>query len=154
MAHRIKPVRKDKSEPLLKWASFALACLGAADAIYLLVLKFTQLEKLCIGNYGCITVNNSIYSEIYGIPVSLFGILAYVVIAGIILLEPHLKLAKENGPLVIFGISLAGVAFSAYLTWIEFYVIRAACPFCLASAIFITLLFLLAVIRLGKQFTT
>ena len=77
----------------------------------LLVLKYTQLEALCVGNHGCITVNNSIYSEIYGIPVSVFGIVAYLAIAGILLLEPRLKLAKENGPLAVFGISLAGVAF-------------------------------------------
>jgi uncharacterized membrane protein len=142
---------KDKSAPILTWASIVLAFLGAADAIYLLVLKYTQLEALCVGNHGCITVNNSIYSEIYGIPVSVFGIAAYLAIAGILLLEPHLKLAKENGPLAIFGISLAGVAFSAYLTWLEFYVIHAACPFCIASAIIITLIFILAIIRLVKQ---
>jgi uncharacterized membrane protein len=153
MAHRIKPLRKDKSASMLKWASVTLAGLGFADSVYLLVLKYTQLESLCVGNRGCITVNNSIYSEIYGIPVSLFGILAYLVIASILLLEPRLKLAKENGPLAVFGISLAGVAFSAYLTWLEFYVIHAACPFCIASAILITLLFLLAVIQLAKQFT-
>jgi uncharacterized membrane protein len=142
---------KDKSEPIFKWASIVLAFLGAADAIYLLVLKYTQLEALCVGNHGCITVNNSLYSEIYGIPVSVFGIAAYLAIAGILLLEPRLKLAKENGPLAIFGISLAGVAFSAYLTWLEFYIIHAVCPFCIASAIIITLIFILAIIRLVKQ---
>jgi uncharacterized membrane protein len=152
MAQRIRPARKDTSKPLLKWISLALACLGTADAVYLLVLKYTQLEALCVGNHGCITVNNSVYSEIYGIPVSLFGILAYLGIAAILLLEPHLKLARENGPLAIFAISLGGVAFSAYLTWLEFYVIHATCPFCLASATIITLLFIVAIIRLVRQF--
>lgn len=154
MAARMRTSSKDKSEPILKWASIVLAILGAADAIYLLVLKYTQLEALCVGNHGCITVNNSIYSEIYGIPVSVFGIAAYLAITGILLLEPRLELAKENGPLSIFGISLAGVAFSAYLTWLEFYVIHAVCPFCIASAIIITLIFILAIIRLVKQTAT
>ncbi len=151
MATRISTSPENKFKLTLKWASIALAVLGAADAIYLLVLKYTQLEALCVGNRGCITVNNSVYSEIYGIPVSAFGIAAYLSVAGILLLEPHLKLAKENGPLATFGISLAGVAFSAYLTWLEFYVIHAACPFCIASAIIITLIFILAIIRLVKQ---
>jgi uncharacterized membrane protein len=141
----------DTTGPILKWTSIVLAILGAADAIYLLVLKSTQLEALCVGNHGCITVNNSIYSEIYGIPVSVFGIAAYLAIAGILLLELHLKSARENGPLAIFGISLTGLAFSAYLTWLEFYVIHAVCPFCIASAIIITLIFILAIIRLVKQ---
>lgn len=151
MTHRTRLARKDKFEPILTWVSLVLASLGAADAVYLLILKYTHLEALCVGNRGCITVNNSVYSEIYGIPVSLFGIAAYLVIAGILLLEPRRKLARENGPLAVFGISLAGVAFSAYLTWLEFQVIHAACQFCAASAIIITLIFILAIIRLVKQ---
>jgi len=151
VAVRMRTSSKDKSKPILKWASIILAILGAVDAIYLLVLKYTQLEALCVGNRGCLTVNNSIYSEIYDIPVSTFGIAAYLAIAGILLLEARLRLARENGPLAIFGISLAGMAFSAYLTWLEFYVIHAVCPFCIASTIIITLIFILAIIRLVKQ---
>ena len=101
---------------------------------------------MCLGAGGCHDVNFSPYSEIGGIPVSVFGILAFLTIAGILLLEPRLEIAKENGPLVIFGISLAGVAFSAYLTWLEIYVIHAICPFCVASAVVITLIFILAII--------
>ena len=73
------------------------------------------------------------------------------VIAGILLLEPRIKIAKENGPLAVFGISLAGVAFTAYLTWLEIYIIHAICPFCVASAIIIALIFVLAIFRLITQ---
>jgi uncharacterized membrane protein len=106
---------------------------------------------MCLGAGGCHNVNFSPYSEIGGIPVSVFGMAAYLVIAGILLLEPRLMIAQENGSLVIFGISLAGVAFSAYLTWLEIYVIHAICPFCVASAVIISLIFILAIIRLIKQ---
>jgi uncharacterized membrane protein len=151
MAHRIRPTRKDKTSPVFHWATIILAILGVVDAIYLLVLKLTQNEHMCIGNHGCITVNNSAYSEIYGIPVSAYGILAYLVILVILLLEPKWKQAKELGPYAILGISLVGVLFSAYLTYIEAYVIHSFCPFCLASAIMITLIFILAIIRLINQ---
>ena len=151
MASRIKPVPQDKSDLAFKWASIILAFLGTADSIYLLVLKYTQLEVMCVGNHGCITVNNSRYSEIHGIAVSVFGILGYLAMAGILLLETRLKLAKEQGPLAVFGMSLGGVAFSAYLTYLEFYVIHAVCPFCITSATVITLIFILAIIRLVKQ---
>jgi uncharacterized membrane protein len=77
--------------------------------------------------------------------------IAYLMIAGILLMEPRLKIAQDNGSLVIFGISLAGVAFTAYLTWLEIYVIHAICPFCVASAIIISLILILAIIRLIKQ---
>ena len=151
MAARMNPPRSDKTGNTLRWVTLALAFLGAADAIYLLVLKYTQAEVMCIGNHGCITVNNSSYSTIYGIPVSLLGLLAYLAIAGILLLEPRWKPAAKHGPLAVFGLSLAGVGFSAYLTYIEYYVIFAVCPFCIASAILITIVFILAIIRLVRQ---
>jgi uncharacterized membrane protein len=88
---------------------------------------------------------------IYGIPVSLLGLLAYLAIAGILLLEPRWEPAEKQGPLAVFGLSLAGVGFSAYLTYIEYYVIFAVCPFCIASAILITVVFILAIIRLVRQ---
>jgi uncharacterized membrane protein len=151
MAHRINPPPIDKSGPLFYWATFALACLGVLDATYLLVYKLTNNNAMCIGSGGCHDVNFSSYSEIGGIPVSVFGIVAFLIIAGILLLEPRLKFAQENGSLAIFGISLTGVAFTAYLTWLEIYVIHAICPFCVASAVIISLIFILAIIRLIKQ---
>ena len=151
MVHPMTPIQKDKSGPTLYWAIFTLACLGFLDATYLLIYKLTNINAMCLGNGGCHNVNFSSYSEINGIPVSAFGMFAFFVIAGILLLEPRWKAAMENGSLAIFGISLAGVAFSAYLTWLELYVINAVCPFCVASAIIITLIFILALIRLIKQ---
>jgi uncharacterized membrane protein len=133
------------------WTSLVLASLGILDASYLLVYKLTNNNAMCLGNGGCHDVNFSPYSQIAGIPVSLFGLAAYLVMAVILLLEGRLKIVKDNGPLAIFGISLAGTVFSGYLTWIELYVIHKLCPFCVATAIIITLIFILAVIRLVKQ---
>jgi uncharacterized membrane protein len=151
MAHRIKPAHPNKPNPVLFWGTLVLALLGALDATYLLVYKLTNNNAMCLGNGGCHDVNFSPYSEIGGIPVSLFGLAAFLLIAFILILEPRSKIVKENGSLAIFGISLAGVAFTAYLTWLELYVIHAICPFCVASAVLIALIFILAIIRLLKQ---
>jgi uncharacterized membrane protein len=151
MAHSINPPPGKKSVPVLYWASFVLACLGVLDSIYLLIYKLTNNNAMCIGSGGCHDVNFSPYSEIGGIPVSVFGIAGFLFIAAILLLEPRLKFLQENGPLVIFGVGIFGVAFSAYLTWLELYVIHAICPFCVASAVIISLIFILAIIRLIKQ---
>ena len=149
MASRLKS-DKDKSDPILRWASIILAVLGIADATYLLIYKYSSNDKMCLGNGGCATVNYSPYSEIYGIPVSLLGILAYLAILAILVLEPRWKLAGEYGRLAVFGMGLVGVLFSAYLTYIEAFVIHAYCPFCVASAVLITIIFILAIIRLIK----
>jgi len=151
MANQIKNMHTNKTTPVLFWGTLVLAILGALDAIYLYIYKLTGNPHMCLGNGGCHNVNFSPYSEINGIPVSLFGLAAYLAIICILILEARLKLAKENGPLAIFGISLGGVAFTAYLTYLEIYVINAICPFCVASAIIITLIFVLAIIRLVKQ---
>ena len=151
MATRIDNTPTDKTAPFLYWGTIIISILGTADAIYLLIYKLTGNPYMCLGNGGCHNVNFSPYSEIKGIPISVFGICAYLAILGILLLERYLKIAQENGPLAIFGISLGGVAFTAYLTYLEIYVIHAICPFCVASAVTITLIFILAIIRLVKQ---
>jgi len=151
MAHPLKPTRTDKSARALYWASLVLAVLGAADAVYLLVLKYTQLEAMCVGSHGCITVNNSPYSMVYGIPVALLGLLGFLCIGVILGLESRWRLAAEYGPMLVFGGGLIGVLYSAYLTYLEYAVIHAFCPFCVASAIIVTLIFILAVIRLVRQ---
>jgi uncharacterized membrane protein len=151
MAHILKKPKKGKTDLALFWGSVILAILGTADAIYLLIYKFTGNSQMCLGSGGCHDVNFSPFSEIYGIPVSVFGIFANLAILCILFLERRLKIARKNGPLAIFGISLGGVFFTAYLTYLEIYIIRAICPFCVAAAILITLLFILAVIRLVKQ---
>ena len=150
----MKPSSRNTNKQLdgaLRLASILLAILGAADSLYLLILKYSSNDKMCLGNGDCSTVNQSSYSEIYGIPISLFGLLAYLVLLAILLLEPRVKIIRENSPLAVFGISLAGVGYSAYLTYIELYVIFAVCPFCVFSAVAMTLIFILAIIRLVKQ---
>ncbi len=151
MASRIKGIPPNKNDQALRWASILLAIIGAADALYLWIYKISSNDKMCLGSGDCATVNYSSYSEIYGIPVALLGLLAYLAIFAILTLEPRWKLAAESGPMAVFGMGLVGVLFSAYLTYIEFFVINALCPFCVISAIAITLLFILAIIRLVKH---
>jgi uncharacterized membrane protein len=153
MVPRVKKFQTVNIGRLLLWGSGLLSILGALDSLYLLIFKLTGNSQMCLGNGGCHNVNFSPFSEISGIPVSVFGICAYLAILCILFLERRLRVARENGPLVIFGISLGGLVFSIYLTYLEVYIIHAICPFCVASAIIITLIFILAIIRLGKQST-
>jgi uncharacterized membrane protein len=151
MANRIKPTPTDRTAPSLFWSTVVVSIIGAADSVYLLIYKLTGNPHMCLGNGGCHNVNFSPYAEINGIPISVFGICAYLAILCILVLEGRVKIAKENGPLAIFGIGLGGLAFTVYLTYLELYVIHAICPFCVVSAVAITLIFILAIIRLVKQ---
>ncbi len=134
----------------LRWASIILTILGMADAAYLYIYKLSSNDKMCLGSGDCATVNYSRYSEVYGIPVALLGLLAYLAIFSILILEKQFPPLKENGNLLVFGISLVGVLFSAYLTYIELFVIHAVCPFCVASAVVLALIFITSIIRLAR----
>ncbi len=130
-------------------SSVVISVIGLVDAIYLTWIKISHNEALCIQGVGnCFTVNTSIYSEWKGIPVALIGMIGYLFILAILLAEIRFSFVSSNGPLVVFGLSLVGVAFSAYLTFIEVSVIKAICPFCIVSAISMLVLFVVAIARL------
>ena len=137
-----------------KWLyriSITLAFLGLAISLYMTVYKVTDNKSMCIGNGGCSKVNSSPYSEVYGIPVAVIGFGGYGVIAALLYLENHNKFLKENGTMIIFGITLLGFLFTLYLIYIELALIHALCPFCVASQTTMIILFILSIIRLVHQ---
>ncbi len=136
----------------LRLISIILAIIGLIDSIYLAWVKYTDQYVLCgpIGN--CESVNTSQYSEIWGIPIALLGAGAYLVIIVLLLLEERSELMREYSPLLVFGLSLVGVLYSVYLTYIEVAVLRAICPYCVISAVVLVLLLVLSTIRLIQTF--
>lgn len=132
--------------------SIALAVLGMLVSIYMTIFKLTENKNMCLGNGGCSVVNSSSYSEVSGIiPVALIGVGGYLVILAVLLLENRIKFFKQNGTLVVFGLSLIGFLFTIYLIYVELALIHALCPFCVTSQITMTVLFILSVILLVRQ---
>ncbi|HMN60567.1 MAG TPA: vitamin K epoxide reductase family protein [Anaerolinea sp.] len=128
------------------------AAIGLVDSVYLTWIKLTHTTALCLPGIGdCETVNTSRYSEINGIPIALLGALVYLAILLIILLKDKASFLGEYGLYLLFGISLVGVLYSAYLTYIEIAVIHAICPFCVISAIVILLIFVSTIVRLSQD---
>lgn len=138
-------------EQRLKLGAAVLALLGFIDSIYLGWLKWTGATAACSNIGDCDTVNNSVYAEIYGIPIAFLGALAYLLLLVLLAVEDRGEFWRENSPLVFFGITFAGTLYSAYLTYLEIAVLRAICPFCVLSAVVMTSLFAYAVFRLVKQ---
>lgn len=132
--------------------ALSAAIVGAIDAIYLSWIKFSHNETLCAPGLGdCFTVNTSRYSEIYGIPIALFGLAAFLFIIAILLGESRCSFLQENGSLLLFGVSLIGVLYSTYLTYLEAYIILAWCPYCVLSATMITIIFITSIYRLKED---
>ena len=124
------------------------AIIGALDSLYLSWVKIINSQVFCGTSGQCETVNNSRYSEISGIPIAYLGLGAYLVILAFLYIETRSSFWKENSPLAIFGISLVGVIYSAYLTYIEIAVLHAICPYCVVSALVMLCLFIISIFRL------
>ncbi len=132
----------------LRRLSIALVAVGLLDSVYLTWIKLAHATAACAGIGDCEAVNSSIYSEIAGVPIALLGAGAYLVMLALLLLESRGGFWAENGPLGVFGLSLVGVLYSAYLTYIEVAVLYAICPFCVISAIVLVALLGVSVVRL------
>lgn len=136
----------------LYWASVIITVIGLAVSIYMTIFKLTGNETMCVGNGGCATVNASPYAEIQGIPVAAVGVGGYLALLAVLVLElKGGRFFKKNATLLTFGLALTGFLFTLYLIYLEIFVIKALCPFCVTSQIAMTVLFILAVIRLVKQ---
>ena len=132
-------------------SSFILAGIGFVDSLYLTYVKLSNSYAICGPIGDCESVNTSKYAEIAGIPIALLGAGAYLVIILLLLMENRGDYWAEYGPIMVFGISLAGVLYSAYLTYVEIYVLRAICPYCVVSAVVLVLLLALATARLVRD---
>lgn len=133
------------------WAYLLVSSIGLLDSIYLLWIKIANDKSYCIQGIGdCWAVNSSKYSMIFGIPVSLVGIVAYALILVVFLFENRYSLLQANGIYILFGLTTIGILYSAYLTYIELFVIYAICPFCVVSAAAMVVLFIMTIVRLVK----
>jgi uncharacterized membrane protein len=118
-------------------ALLALAGLGVAT--YLTTAHYAGQPIVCSGVGQCELVNSSKYAKLAGVPVALLGVVAYASMLGLIIVA--WARGAQIALLAAWGIALASCAFSAYLTYIELFVIDAICAWCVASAVIMTLLF-------------
>ena len=138
------------SDTFLRRLTLVLVVIGLVVALYLVYIKFNPASTLCVGVGDCEAVNNSVYSQVRGIPVAALGALAYAFLLGALLVESRWSFLTEWGPLIVFGVALAGTLYSAYLTYIEVAVIHKICPYCVTSAVVMALIFAASAVRLRK----
>ena len=127
------------------WLMRLLALAGLGVSAYLTWTHLAHRSVACGQSQDCDIVQQSVYSEIAGIPVAVIGLAAYAALFVLTLLRGRVpENLDDYVPLAIFGISLIGVLYSAYLTYLELFVIYAICRWCVSSAIIITAIFLLS----------
>jgi uncharacterized membrane protein len=131
--------------------SIALTVIGLAVSIYMWIYKLTDNSTMCLGSGDCSIVNASPYSKVGRFPVAAIGVAGYAAILVLLFLERRPGFFSENATMLIFGLSLTGFLFNLYLIYVEIYIIRAFCPFCITSQVAMNLIFILSIIRLVRQ---
>jgi uncharacterized membrane protein len=131
------------SEGTLQRVATFVAAFGIGVATYIAIEAARGDAPACIaGSSGCQTVAESSYSHLFGINVAVFGILGYA----LLLIASLLR--GDGARMAGFGISLVGVGYSVYLTYLELFKIEAICQWCVGSAVLMTILFGVDVVRM------
>ena len=120
-----------------------LSLLGLADALYLTIEHVTGQSVRCTILAGCSAVLSSPYAVVAGIPLAAVGAAAYFTVFSLIVLT-------------LFGYGIAGKLLlpvvgamflvSLWLIYLQAFVIREFCQYCLLSALITTTLLVLVVL--------
>ncbi len=134
------------SDAGLRVLAAALALAGLAISLYLTITWYDDTIPVCVGGGGgCEKVQTSDYADLSGVPVSMVGAIGYALIV------ISLALPRDTGRLAGALLGLVGLGFSAYLTYLELFVINAICQWCVASAVVMTALAAVLIIRLLRE---
>jgi len=132
--------------------AIALLCLtGLFISLYLWLYKIGVVGTMTCGTGGCETVQLSPQSRFYGVEVALIGVLGYALLLGVAVAGTTPAQAAARWPAWALTLLSGGaLLFTAYLKYLEFFVIGAVCQWCVASAVIILLVFLLSAADLRR----
>jgi len=134
------------------WIIPPLAVIGLAIAVYLSYVEVSETRAVCgpVGN--CNAVQNSPYAKLFGIlPIAVMGMGGYIAILAVWLFQQFGPAPlKRQARLVLWGMGIFSVLFSAYLTFLEPFVIGATCALCLASAVVVTIILWVSILPARK----
>lgn len=151
--------RRQEATWIHKWSRpliGAIATIGALGTGYLTAARLLNTSAAC--GSGCGKVLSSAWATVFGLPLTLFGCLAYlsmlVLAVAPLLVNPEeskdlrLKLEGWTWPLLFVG-ATGMMIFSGFLMYVLATDLKAVCPYCIASALFTVAMFVLTL--LGRR---
>lgn len=126
-----------------------LALVGVLISLYMSAYTFGLLGEIVCGAGGCETVQHSPWARFMGVPVPLIGLAGYGALFGTALAGVHATRSRLVAFVLLAGATI-GLLFSAYLTYLEAFVIHAWCRWCIASAALAVLIFLFSLPELRR----
>jgi len=134
-----------------KWFIFffiIISFLGFLDATYLTAQHYLGTIPPCVITTGCETVLTSKYSVIFGIPTALFGAMYYLLLFLLAVLAIDIK-----PEIIRFAAFLTPIGFlaSSWFVYLQLFVIKEICSYCIVSATTSTTLFILGLFIIVKS---
>ena len=125
-----------------------LALVGLADALYLTIEHVTGQSVRCTIISGCSAVLSSPYAVVAGIPLAALGAAAYFTVFSLAILTLFsyhwAGKVMQVTVFTMFGLSL-------WLVYLQAFVIREFCQYCLLSAAITTALLVMVFISRGLR---
>ena len=121
-----------------------LALVGVFVALYLALYKAGVIGVLACGAGSCETVQLSRWATFIGLPVAYWGVAYYAVVFAVAFAVTQERWSDSRRlTLTLVLLTGWGVVFSAWLTYLELFVINAICRWCVVSAVIAVVLFAL-----------
>ena len=122
-----------------------VSLVGIFISAYLTLYKLGKIGTLACGTGSCETVQLSKWGDFLGLPVAAWGVGFYVLVFALTLVGLQGRFAESRGlALALVLVTGWGVVFTAWLTYLELFVIDAICRWCVGSAALVLVLFVLA----------
>ena len=129
-----------------------MAMVGLAIATYLTLYKTGAIGELACSVGSCETVNTSTWSILAGLPVAAWGLGFYAVLLAVTLAGIQDRWsASLVVSRVLVGLTLWGVLFSGWLTYLELFVIHAICIWCVTSAVLVSVMCVVSILEYREQ---
>ncbi|HMO78627.1 MAG TPA: vitamin K epoxide reductase family protein [Candidatus Paceibacterota bacterium] len=115
------------------------AVIGLLDTVYLTIKHYEGAPVVCGLFDRCDIVTTSKYSTIFGFPISLLGAIYYFLI--LILIDIYLFFKIKFIPKIALAISTLSFLFSVWLVYLQLFILKSICPYCMLSATTSTIIF-------------
>ncbi len=133
-------------EKIFQISLLLLAAIGLANSLIIYQKISGNIFVPCLIGQGCDNVLYSVYSKFIGVPLSLWGIIfysVYFICVAFFLIKPN-KISLN----IVTGIVLLGFGFSLRLIYLQVFVIKSLCSYCLVSSFVVCVsLFLVILIK-------
>ena len=129
-----------------------LALAGLFIATYLTLYHYGYIGELtCSVTHGCETVQTSRWSKLFGLPVAAWGAGYYAFVFALTIVGIQERFVESRPfSLTLMLVTGWGAIFSAWLTYLEGFAIKAWCQWCIASATIALLLFVVSLLDWRK----